>query len=203
MEEVKRIKKIKAYYEELEELEMAQFEVLTSLLRANNMLEMLLNGEEITKDKIWKPEILNYRKNILDKIKAEQLQTPTSFLEEIFEEEEEESSPKKQSRTKKEKTPKKSTYEVTLELIRENKSLSEIAASRVMSEGTIISHFVKLIKMGEIQLADVMPTERISELADIFEGYAELSLTPLKEKVGDAFSWDELKLYRASLEVGE
>ena len=57
--------------------------------------------------------------------------------------------------------------------------------------------------MGEIQLADVMATERISELADIFEGYTELSLTPLKEKVGDAFSWDELKLYRASLELGE
>jgi hypothetical protein len=203
MEEVKRIKKIKAYYEELEELETAQFEVLTSLLRANNMLEMLLNGEEITKDKIWKPEILNYRKNILDQIKAEQLQTPTSFLENIFEEDDEESSPKKQSSTKKEKTPKKTTYEVTLEFIRENKSLSEIAANRVMSEGTIISHFVKLIKMGEIQLADVMPTERISELAAIFEGYTELSLTPLKEKVGDAFSWDELKLYRASLELGE
>jgi len=201
MEEVKRIKKIKAYYEELEELETAQFEVLTSLLRANNMLEMLLNGEEITKDKIWKPEILNYRKNILDQIKTEQLQTPTSFLEDIFEEEE--SRPKKQSSTKKEKTPKKTTYEVTLEFIRENKSLSEIAVNRVMSEGTIISHFVKLIKMGEIQLADVMPTDRISELAAIFEGYAELSLTPLKEKVGDAFSWDELKLYRASLEVGE
>ena len=110
---------------------------------------------------------------------------------------------KKATKSKASKEPKKSTYEVTLELIRENKSLSEIAASRVMSEGTIVSHFVKLIKMGELQLDEVMTSDRISELADIFEGYSELSLTPLKEKVGEAFMWDELKLYRASMEVGE
>lgn len=203
MEEVKRIKKIKAYYEELEELETAQFEILTSLLRAGNMLDMLLKGEEITKDKIWKSEILNYRKHILEQVKAEQLQTPSSFLEEIFEEDEENVSVKKSATAKATKEPKKSTYEVTLELIRENKSLSEIAATRVMSEGTIVSHFVKLIKMGDLQLDEVMSTDRISQLADIFEGYAELSLTPLKEKVGETFTWDELKLFRASLEVGE
>jgi hypothetical protein len=167
------------------------------------MLEMLLKGEEITKDKIWKPEILNYRKNILENIKAEQIQTPTSFLDDIFEEEEEMVKAKKTTKTKADKEPKKSTYEVTLELIREKKSLSEIAASRVMSEGTIVSHFVKLIKMGDLQLDEVMSSDRISELADIFDGYSELSLTPLKEKVGEAFTWDELKLYRASLEVGE
>jgi len=203
MEEVKRIKKIKAYYEELEELETEQFEILTSLLRAENMLKMLLNGEEITKDKIWKPEILHYRKNILDQLKQEQLQTPSSFLDAVFEEEEEKVSVKKTGKSKDTKEPKKTTYEVTLELIRENKSLSEIAANRIMSEGTIVAHFVKLIKMGEIQLNDVMSSERISALADIFDGYTELSLTPLKEKVGDTFTWDELKLFRASLEVGE
>ena len=201
MEEVKRIKKIKAYYEELEELETAQFEILTSLLRANNMLEMLLKGEEITKDKIWKPEILNYRKIILENIKVEQMQTPTSFLDDIFEEEEVIVKAKKSPKSKAEKEPKKSTYVVTLELIHEKKSLSEIAASRVMSEGTIIGHFVKLIKMGELQLEEVMSSDRISELADIFEGYTELSLTPLKEKVGEEFTWDELKLYRASMEI--
>ena len=129
--------------------------------------------------------------------------TPTSFLDDIFEEEDEIVKAKKSPKSKADKEPKKSTYEVTLEVIREKKSLSEIAASRVMSEGTIIGHFVKLIKMGELQLEEVMTTDRMSELADIFEGYAELSLTPLKEKVGEAFTWDELKLYRASLEVGE
>jgi hypothetical protein len=203
MEEVKRIKKIKAYYEELEELETEQFEILTSLLRAGNMLEMLLKGEEITKDKIWKPEILHYRKNILDQLKLEQLQTPSSFLDAVFEEEEEKVSVKKTGKSKDTKEPKKTTYEVTLELIRENKSLSEIAANRIMSEGTIVAHFVKLIKMGEIQLNEVISSERISALADLFDGYTELSLTPLKEKVGDTFTWDELKLFRASLEVGE
>ena len=108
-------------------------------------------------------------------MKLEQLQTPSSFLEDIFDEEEEKVLVKKAVKSKATKEPKKSTYQVTLELIRERKTLSEIAASRVMSEGTIVSHFVKLIKMGDLQLEEVMSTDRMSELADIFEGYAELS----------------------------
>jgi hypothetical protein len=31
-----------------------------------------------------------------------------------------------------------------------------------------------------------------------FDDYNESSLTPLKEKLGAAVSWEELKLYRAS-----
>ena len=69
-----------------------------------------------------------------------------------------------------------------------------------MSEGTITSHIVKLIKMGELNLSEVLPKARINQLSELFDGYTELSLTPLKDRVGDEFSWDELKLYRASLE---
>ncbi|MBP6459427.1 MAG: helix-turn-helix domain-containing protein, partial [Crocinitomicaceae bacterium] len=201
MEEVKRIRKIKAYFEELEELDNAHFEILTSLKRTEILLEKLIANEEITKDIIWKDEVLNYRKSMLETIKAEQ-QTPVSLMDTFYEDEPEEEliSTKK---AKGEKAPKKSTYEVTLELIQENKSIAEVAAARVMSEGTITSHIVKLIKMGQLDLAEVLPKERISQLEDIFDGYNELSLSPLKERVGDEFTWDELKLYRASLEVGE
>jgi hypothetical protein len=201
MEEVKRIRKIKSYFEELEELDNAHFEILTSLKRAEILLEKLIANEEITKDIIWKDEVLNYRKSMLETIKAEQ-QTPVSLMDTFYEDEPEEEvvATKK---AKAEKAPKKSTYEVTLELIQENKSIAEVAAARVMSEGTITSHIVKLIKMGQLNLSEVLSKERINQLEDIFDGYNELSLSPLKERVGDDFTWDELKLYRASLEVGE
>jgi hypothetical protein len=43
--------------------------------------------------------------------------------------------------------------------------------------------------------------KRIKELEVIFEDYHDTSLTPLKEKVGDAFSWEELRLFKASKQV--
>jgi hypothetical protein len=46
-----------------------------------------------------------------------------------------------------------------------------------------------------------LPEDKLKALAQAFEGYEEESLNPLKEKYGDTFTWDELKLFRASLNV--
>jgi hypothetical protein len=46
-----------------------------------------------------------------------------------------------------------------------------------------------------------MSPKRINELATIFEGFEGTSLAPLKEKLGNKVTWDELKLYQASTQV--
>jgi hypothetical protein len=46
----------------------------------------------------------------------------------------------------------------------------------------------------------VIDKEKRNALCDLFEDHYEGgSLTPLKEQVGDKYTWDELKLYQASL----
>ena len=57
----------------------------------------------------------------------------------------------------------------------------------------------KLIENQNISISDVLPEDRINELAKAFDGYSEDSLNPMKEKYGDTFTWDELKLFKASL----
>jgi hypothetical protein len=42
-----------------------------------------------------------------------------------------------------------------------------------------------------------MSPKRISELATMFEGFEGTSLSPLKEKLGNKVTWEELKLYQA------
>jgi hypothetical protein len=45
-----------------------------------------------------------------------------------------------------------------------------------------------------------MDKEKRNALYDLFEDHYEGgSLTPLKDLAGDEFTWDELKLYQASL----
>jgi hypothetical protein len=43
-----------------------------------------------------------------------------------------------------------------------------------------------------------MSPKRIQELASMFDGYEGTSLSPLKEKLGNKVTWEELKLYQAA-----
>jgi hypothetical protein len=102
---------------------------------------------------------------------------------------------------KKEKQPKeskKTTHEVTYDMWKEGKSISEIAAERQLSLNTVEGHFTQLIRQELVELSDLMDRKRISEIEDYFEGYEEMSLTPLKNKLGDKVSWTELKWVQAS-----
>jgi hypothetical protein len=58
-----------------------------------------------------------------------------------------------------------------------------------------------LIEAEAILISDVLTDDKIRELDKAFEGYDEDSLNPLKEKYGNTFTWDELKLFKASLNL--
>ena len=68
-------------------------------------------------------------------------------------------------------------------------ALFDISGSKLLE----LTHFSPKIKP--------QPEDKIEELQKLFYGYKEESLTPLKEQVGDAFSWEELRMFKASLNV--
>jgi hypothetical protein len=41
----------------------------------------------------------------------------------------------------------------------------------------------------------------VTELNEAFSGYKEESVSPLKEKYGDKFTWEELRMFKASLNL--
>ena len=53
--------------------------------------------------------------------------------------------------------------------------------------------------MEIVQLSDILPEDKISDLRSAFKDFKGESLGELKEIHGDQFSWDELRLYKASL----
>jgi hypothetical protein len=195
MDEICRKPKIKQLMEELEELDELQTEVVLKLKRARLFMEATLAGRNITKEVIWNEEIKNYKVTKLALIKNEKRQNKSLLDLDDDDEEIITIAKKKEKPVKKEK---KITYEITLDLVKDGKTIPEISAMRQLSENTIYGHLTKLIQLEKIDLTDVMTKERISELEDYFDDYHELSLTPLKEKLGDLVTWEELKLYRAS-----
>lgn len=200
MEEVKKLKQIKSYFEELEEIDEVQITVILNLKRARLLLENVQNGQEITKENIYNEEIQNYKIAKIAKIKQEMRQS-ISVMDwgDAFEEEETIVLKTTSKSKNEEKSSKKSTTQQTLELLMEKKTVEEISSLRMLSVTTILGHVVKLIREEKIELDHILTAEKIAALTLAFDGYEEESLTPLKEKHGDAFTWDELKLYRASL----
>lgn len=198
--ELARMSKIKVYLEEVQELDQIQIETVLKLKKARLLIELVLSGKEITKEVVWNEELKNYKAAKIAIIKQEKRQTGS--LLDMGDENNEELIPiVSRKKATKETKEKRSTYHVTLELIREGYSVEEIARKRQFSTNTIYTHFINLIKSQEIELSDVMSEERIRELENYFEDYTENSLSPLKEKLGDKVTWEELKLYRASMIV--
>lgn len=194
LEEVKRIKKAKAYFDELIVLEEVQTKAVLQLMKTKLLIQAIASGESISREKLNSEEIKYYKIRKLERIQDEFKKVNVTLIEDEFDVERYTS--KKVTKTKE---AKKSTVQETYELWQQNNSVKEIAAIRKLTTQTINTHLAKLIENQNISISDVLPEDRINELAKAFEGYNEDSLNPLKEKYGDTFTWDELKLFKASL----
>ena len=53
--------------------------------------------------------------------------------------------------------------------------------------------------MEALQLSDILPEDKIEALRLVFKDYQGESLGELKDRHGDTFTWDELRLYKATL----
>jgi uncharacterized protein YpbB len=192
IDEIKRIKKVKIFYDELNDLEDSQTKTIQRLMKAKLLLEIVVSGKEISKENLISDEILTYKANKLKLIR--ELNAPKPG---VFEEDQDVSY--YEPSTKKPKEAKKPTIEITYEMWKENPIVSEIATHRKLTEGTIFGHFSKLIEQNYMTIDDILSEEKINQLKELFKGFSGESLSELKETVGNKFSWEELRLYKASI----
>jgi uncharacterized protein YpbB len=195
LEEVQRLKKAKAYYEELLVLEELQIKAVLRLMKAKLLIETVVKGETISKEKLSSDEIRNYRVNKLETIKQEFKNVNVTLVED-------EADLERYTKKGKTKEPKKSTVQETYELWLQKNSIKEIAAIRKLTPQTIGGHLAKLIETETISIYDVLPEDKIVKLTKAFKGFKEESLNGLKEQYGDQFTWDELKMFQAAKRSG-
>ena len=195
MEEVQRINKAKAYYDELAILEEIQIKAVLKLMKAKLLIETVVNNETISKEKLTSDEIKWYKINKLELIRKEFKANNITLIENESDVE------RYTKKNKEKKEPKKSTVQETYELWLQNITISEIATVRKFTVATIYSHLTKLMEAGKITLSEVLSDDKIVDLTKEFSGYTDESLNALKEKVGDKFSWEELRMFKASLKL--
>lgn len=195
IEEVKRLKRARAFFDELAGLEELQTGIILRLLKAKKIVEVVMAGQEITRDSLITKQMLEYKSGKIESIKEIMRLNPTTIIEEDVEEYER--YPVKKINTG---LPKKTTLEETFELWQQKLSLKEIAERRKLTETTILSHFAGLIQAGKAEVSDVLGTEKIAALTEAFKDFDGESLKGLKDKYGDAFTWGELRIFKAGME---
>jgi uncharacterized protein YpbB len=195
LEEVKRLKKAKAYFDELVLLEELQTKAVIRLMKAKLLIETVVAGETISKEKLTSPEIKMYVSRKVAAIQATFKKVNANLIDDDLDEE-------RYLPKKKTKSPtKKTTVEETYDLWKQNNSIAEIAAIRLLTKQTIYSHFVRLIQTEVVAIEDIIPADKLDELATAFKGYKEESLNALMDKHGDKFSWEEARMFKASLNI--
>lgn len=97
--------------------------------------------------------------------------------------------------------PKISTYDVTLELLHKKKTIQQIVEERKMTLGTILSHIEKLKeKHPSLSLTHLkLDKEYMDEIFQAFKDSDGVSLTPVKKLLGDAYTFEELRIARLFL----
>ena len=87
----------------------------------------------------------------------------------------------------------KDTRTETFDLYRSGKNIGQIAEERSLAATTIESHLSYFIQTGELDVYAFVKQEKMPAIIDAVESYGAEKLTPLKEVLGDDYSYGEIK----------
>jgi hypothetical protein len=173
MEQLKEEKKVKQYLAELVLLEVQYFEQAKKIEKAFGLCQAVMGGKEYTKDNVQRIISNNVRKQ-----NDEILLVTTKH--------------------KKEKKERIDTKKLSFDLYKEGKTISEIAAERNLTIGTIEGHMAHFIHLKKINAADLMPQEKIKVIVDLYGSSDVGTIGQLKGKLGEDYSFGEIKMALAS-----
>ncbi len=92
------------------------------------------------------------------------------------------------------------THQLTLSLYRRGLSIDEIASERNLKSTTILSHLIELVESGEaLDIDRLVPSEHYPVIVDALHQVGDDLLKPVKEYLGDEYSYEEIRLVRALL----
>jgi len=181
-------KQVKAFSEELTALEDMLIELIVRLLKDRIIFTSLLEKQSNDWKKTDFDRANSYRERLLERVLQQWRDNTLSGK--LMEDPVEIAQPK-------EKKKRISTYEQTLLLWQQHKSIPQIAAERKIHERTIYDHMSRLVGEGKIEVTELLSTDEISTLEAAFAQSSEDTLTAIREIVGEEYPWEALKIFKA------
>lgn len=87
----------------------------------------------------------------------------------------------------------------TKQLWEKGNSIDEIAELRNFSPRTVESHLAALVELGEINILELVLEERIKKIEKAFDELGVQALKPIKEQLGEDYSYAEIKYVKSNL----
>lgn len=85
------------------------------------------------------------------------------------------------------------TRRISLQLFKQGKGIDEIAADRDLKRSTIEEHLGYFVFTGEIQINEIVSRDKLATITTaIEENKNSLAIGPIKQKLGDGFSYGEI-----------
>jgi uncharacterized protein YpbB len=94
---------------------------------------------------------------------------------------------------KKKKSDKGSSLNETLAMFKSGLDAPAIASRRDLALSTIEGHIALLIKSGDVAICDCMEEKKLASILDAIRESSESSMLPVKQKLGDAVSYGEIR----------
>ena len=88
----------------------------------------------------------------------------------------------------------------TLELWNKGLSLEKIAKARELTVNTVVGHLCFLVEKGlGVNIDKLVKPDRQKKIMEVIKKVGADKLTPIREALGEEFSWDEIKLVLAKM----
>ncbi|SMC72108.1 helix-turn-helix domain-containing protein [Pedobacter nyackensis] len=191
MELVKQDKQVIAFLTELLEMEALFYEQVKKIRKATALLSATISGKEFTKKDV--NALLSQAE------RAAQMETVFAMPGKLDFTEKKGKATKsgtaaKAKAPKKEKEPKVDTKELSLTLLKEGKTIQEIAEERKMVVGTIEGHLAHYVAQQEISAKDIIGAKKLSKILDAIKELKTLQMNPIRERLGRDYSFGEIKI---------
>jgi ATP-dependent DNA helicase RecQ len=89
------------------------------------------------------------------------------------------------------------TERYTLQLYQQGLTIAEIAQKRNIRSTTVVRHLCDLIEKNQkVDINQLVPLERQQKIWQVLDTLGDIALTPIKEYLGESYSFDEIRLVR-------
>jgi PIF1-like helicase/Helix-turn-helix domain len=180
-EKMTQISKTKAYAEELGDLEMVMINRLLAFNKATVLMQGVLDGEEITKEHFANQNTEGVYKALYQAAQSVRAESGFSGVAEPS------------VKLKKETGE---TFLHTFNAFASGKTPKEIAAQRGITLGTVYNHLGKFVAKGTIKIHAILNEDAIEDMMYAFKDFDGKSISGIKEKLKDKYSFDELRLFK-------
>jgi hypothetical protein len=218
--QVDMLSRSKQYSDALRELDGMVAKKVLGIAKAAHVTACILNGAEVTRDTALEKRIGNERAALVERVKAWAAEhAPTSSLrsgrkrkrdgewDPAGSDATEERSLSRRRTRKDVPTPpprlKGETYLKTYVLIKEGRSLEEVARDRGLSLGTIEGHAARGIGEGILDIDAFLPAAERDAIADWMRDNPEKNSGEVRARFGDRYSFGVIRMVQAWLKGGE